>query len=203
MPAALTEAFQSPGFDASSYTRSSLDSLKNPNFGFSHNSHMDYYHQTGGFLAAQQRQPCSIAQLPNNFGNISSNSSDSLSLISSISSNQFSNEVERIKQTYSDNGSLLEGFEEKDCDTHIHHILSCSECRKRLKKLLDDNASDEFQDPINKSNTTTSTKEQIGGLNLDFNYLLNNDNLQNILVYIISGILLILVLDFFKRFGIR
>lgn len=247
MPAALTEAFKDPKIDSAAYTRSTLDSLKNPQFGgnYSYNSHIhsgvsahpvSYGVQFGGanYGASSSLQTSSSSDYDivnrsfrNNQSGGSSSNSDTVSLLSSISTSSLSNEAESIKKKYQiehfeDDGDSSQNQSEggKKCDSYVYHILSCSKCRKKMKKLLQDNDKDEFQDSSTIS--LKDLKDLLGGdsqeggnngrhdtfrrnnnsnnqSNLDFNYLMENDNLQNISMFVLSGIFLIFLLDFFKR----
>lgn len=296
MPASLSEAFKSPNNDnTSSYTRSSLESLKNPQFGSNEfGSHRDSNefdpssnpasnpymynalsplsqqgglsgypslnpnkpHGLSGYNQYQyQYQPCGtsknheVVHSNQNGGcgdrrNIGSHSpysigqgvavnqlvgnsalqvADTASLISSINSDQFNDEVEQIRRKYNIEEGIPRKNNEQTCDMNIYHILSCAKCRKRLKKLFrdDDVKEDEGHEFCERIKPSKRRKRRddddddddsdirhdredmnrdLTGGGIDFNKLFKG-NMQNIMLYVISGIFLILLLDFFMRFG--
>lgn len=251
MPASLSEAFRSPNNDnSSSYTRSSLDSLKNPQFNANAsslqggspymNTTPSMYNAPSSFsgypsLSNESRMintrnngsPNSVFPTYQNGGcmeaprqNLQMANADTASLISSINSDQFNDEVEQIRRKYNIDEEAPRKSNEQTCDMSIYHILSCSKCRKRLKKLFrdddnredelcerkrrrhridDDDMDDDFDDIDGDISRKKKRRSQTGG-GIDFNELFKG-NMHSFLLYVISGIFLILLLDFFMRFG--
>jgi len=187
MPANLTEAFQSPSFES---TQSGSSSIKNT---FQSNSSFHDISQINssstGIVAQQNNQGWLSGFNP-------SRDNDTLSLMSSITNGGFNDEIQEIKEKY----QIKEGFSDKKakCDLHIYHILSCAKCRKKMKRLLSTQAEeDQFNEDLDDSEKTAQSG---GGFNLD---LLTNGNInvnvQNLTLYVMSGIFIILLLDFLNR----
>lgn len=204
MPASLSEAFKSPNNDTSSYTRTSLESLKNPLYGssgsttdtntnnFMYNSlgqpfvqgfnygattlvgsSLGSSHSPGsspmsnpgsspnpgsGFGRQYQIQNTNLLGYGNSYSNQLggvntmgntmnvSQPADTASLISSINSDKYNDEIEEIRKKYNMNGiDDTKRPSSKNCDMHIYHILSCSKCRKRLKKILLGNSEQNYK----------------------------------------------------------
>lgn len=215
MPASLSEAFRSPNSDsASSYTRSSLESLKNPVNGNVargiENGGNPVYNSLVSFNhSLQPHQP----QYNRQVGGCGMNSpvysnnykGDTASLISSINTDQFNDEVEQIRRKYNIDGNEKQHSTERTCDLNIYHILSCSKCRKRLKKLFKDddaiernNDCDEYDSDDDDDDKPRRKKgrAQKGGA-IDLNQLFQ----QNTILYVIGGIFVLLFLDFIMRIG--
>ena len=311
MPASLSEAFRTHNSDTSSYTRSSIESLKNPQFDAldqtmdmttSHNmslynaltpigpmqldrrkvsepnaSHIGGSYQGYNSMIVEENMAkpygpkyiyggsynnINNGNNGNNANNANTNNgnynngngenqqnhaqpvADTVSLISSVNSDQFNDEVEQIRRKYNLDSGMSKS-NDQTCDMNIYHILSCSKCRKRLKKLFrDDDVKEdelEFLDRPNKSNKLNRKKcnkvisnkavcnkgdddndddgdddaddDDDGGDNydnnnnknkkrnhgFDFNVLFKGQS-HSMMLLIISGIFIILLLDFFLKF---
>lgn len=252
MPASLSEAFRSPNNDnSSSYTRSSLESLKNPQFStpYTYNTLMPVQssqpstivsadrafvsqsslnNRPGTYLGHNQYQyqsgGCGLISKPGNQVQVA----DTASLISSINSDQFNDEVEQIKRKYNIEDDDVKKSSEQTCDMNIYHILSCSKCRKRLKRLLrddeekeEDGEAHEFCDHVRSQSDSRresvrkrrkrkivdddyedeDDQEMRGGA-IDLNRLFRGQT-SNIFLYVILGIFIILFLDFLMRCRFR
>jgi hypothetical protein len=82
-----------------------------------------------------------------------------------------------------------------ECDDLINRVLSNSECRKTLKKLLNDN-----DEPSEK--TLPPFKKSVEGFSSNSpGFELNNETLKTIIVYSLGGLLILCVLDLFVQLG--
>lgn len=102
------------------------------------------------------------------------------------------------------------------CDQYITHILGCARCRRRLRQMLV-NQDDIIGGGIGSGSTegenmpsNTAIKRQLdeikhllrtGRVGAEgFTAILANTTVQNVGLYVLFGIFLILVMDIFTRF---
>lgn len=101
--------------------------------------------------------------------------------------------------------------EDTKCDLHIYHILSCPECRTRIKKLLADPPSKKpdsglldmigggnlehlLTEKLDKLLARRETAGQVGG-----NFLASGLTVENLLILILLGLLIYYAVDRLMR----
>jgi hypothetical protein len=172
MPATLLEAFKNPFdniVDTSSYTRTSLDSIKNPLYTGPHN------YRTSNTVSDISSLQVSEDELLSTMSEIK----DKDNISAPLGSQQVPPQQVPPQQVHSQTHPVHDS-----CDNTLHHVLSCQSCRKLLKELL-------LEDKPKSVERFVSESESEGW----FQTIFSQEPVGSIVHSILIGIVIIIVLE--------
>jgi len=202
MVATLNEAFKGPSINSLSYTSSSMDSIKNGN---NHgNDYSNDYSNTNTSIV--NTQPSRNGNSNYNSNNYQHPNIEGVPL--SNPARYPKDDIDDIKNKYKiDVPNRYNEVSENKCDSSIYHILSCTKCRNKLKKLLKDDEVEEgfvadypyqIKDRDTESIVEQCNKNQsiITQSKSILDNLFEGKNLTGLVNTFIYGIILIMIMNF-------